>query len=82
VTAPKETEPPYDDLWDDWDDDLGPIKEEPDCYACNDSGCSSCSHAYQCDCAMCADAHIASFEFLDDLDTGLIYAGPADEPPY
>lgn len=60
-----------------------PPQEEPDCFACNDSGCPSCSHPYHCDCADCADAHVVAFELLSDLDDGLIYAGPfSDEPPY
>lgn len=31
-----------DDFDDDWHDDECPVKEEPDCFSCNDNGCSSC----------------------------------------
>ncbi|CRK59031.1 hypothetical protein [Alloactinosynnema sp. L-07] len=32
-----------DDFDDDWcDDDCHPVKEEPDCFACNDGGCREC----------------------------------------
>jgi hypothetical protein len=66
------------------DDDRVPPKEEPDCYACNDSGCPACEpHTDGCDCADCANSHVVAHEFLQDLDAGLIQAGPfVDDPPF
>lgn len=29
-------------------DDVHPLKEEPDCYACNDRGCLSCCTHEEC----------------------------------
>lgn len=47
-TDPEETVP-VDDDHDDWfedycdDWDQYPVKEEPDCYSCNDNGCRDCN---------------------------------------
>lgn len=73
---------PYDDWWD--DDDYGQPKEEPDCFSCNDMGCSSCSHHAHCDCAYCFEHAVAEYEIWDDPERPEpVYAGPyVDEPPF
>lgn len=73
----------YDDDWYD-DEDYGPPKEEPDCYACNDSGCPACEpHPKGCDCADCADGHVLLHELLHG-ERDLTEGNPsfADEPPF
>ncbi|MDX8050422.1 hypothetical protein SK571_13605 [Lentzea sp. BCCO 10_0798] len=71
-----------------WDDDLTPPKEEPDCYSCNDGGCRACvPHTNGCDCAGCADAHVAEYELFDSPDRdeaalNLVAFAFVDEPPF
>ncbi|SDK31004.1 hypothetical protein SAMN04488074_105125 [Lentzea albidocapillata subsp. violacea] len=72
----------------DWDDEPGLPKEEPDCYACSDSGCPACEpHPNGCDCAGCADAHVAEYEVFDSPERdeaalSLVAFAFVDEPPY
>lgn len=67
-----------DDPFDDWDDDLGSPKEEPDCTSCNDMGCSSCSHPVHCDCANCAEGIVQEYEIWEAPDRP-VFAGPSDD---
>jgi hypothetical protein len=69
-----------DDPFDGWDDNLGPVKEEPDCFLCNDSGCSSCSHHPHCDCVDCFERVVDEYEMWDAPDRlEPAYTGPFDD---
>lgn len=71
------------DQYVDWDDDLCPPKEEPDCYSCNDSGCPSCEpHPKGCDCAHCAESHIVEYELFDSPERDELVPAFVDEPPF
>lgn len=70
------------DYWD-YDDDLVPPKEEPDCYSCNDGGCPACEpHPSGCDCAACADRIVAEYEIFDDPGQHELVPAFVDEPPF
>ncbi|MFE5037147.1 hypothetical protein [Streptomyces sp. NPDC056683] len=52
-----------------------PVKEEPDCYACNDAGCPACD-----------GSQVARSEPVTDADwprsAGTWGGGYSDEPPF